>query len=461
MKKRNIVSLISLVLLIVFSILLCKINLLPTNYLLIIIFVMSVICGVAIGFINIKRKALNIIGAIFIVITLSISLLGSYYLYYGNKFLDNSFSNLNGFFTKKYYVITYQNNNNEDVHNINYYQETKEVNKALEKLNIENKNSYDDLNTMLNDLKEEKIEFALVDGIYDILNEFNNNLTKDEYKVIRTISLDYEVDNTKKDAKEVFNLYIGGNDFTGKLMDFNMIITVNLNTNTILLTSIPRDYYINEVGTNKKDKLSCIGTNGTLVSKQSLEKFFDINIDYYMNINTTSLVKLVDSVGGINYCSKDEYTTTHAKVLDTYDDTKGEKLYVKKGCQHLNGIETLTVARERLKLVGGDKQRQKNCQAIMIAIFNKLKSTKTLTNYNNILSSLSAFYETNMPKEIINKVSKEVLSGNNFNIKEQSVDGTDGFDYIYLSNLKDWVMYPNMKSVTIAKDNIKEVQNEK
>ena len=49
-----------------------------------------------------------------------------------------------------------------------------------------------------------------------------------------------------------------------------------------------------------------------------------------------------------------EYTTSHALILDTYDDSLGEKLHVKKGCQWLNGIETLTVARERLAFKTGD-----------------------------------------------------------------------------------------------------------
>ena len=38
----------------------------------------------------------------------------------------------------------------------------------------------------------------------------------------------------------------------------------------------------------------------------------------------------------IDYCSDIEFTTTHTQVLDTYNDSKGKKLHINKGCQHLN-----------------------------------------------------------------------------------------------------------------------------
>ena len=129
-------------------------------------------------------------------------------------------------------------------------------------------------------------------------------------------------------------------NFTNTNMDFNMIVSINTKTHEVLFTSMPRDYYIEVDGYNgKKDTLSYMGALGITTNMKSIEKLFNIKIDYYLSIKTTSLVRLVDEVGGINYCSDDAYTTTHAMILDSYDDTKGKKLFVKALLEE--GVDTI------------------------------------------------------------------------------------------------------------------------
>ena len=298
---------------------------------------------------------------------------------------------------------------------------------------------------------------------FDVTNLFNNsipiNLKKENYKVVYQfrIKIKNNVDSNKTGSKEKFNIYISGTDFAN-LSDFNMIATVNMNTHKILLTSIPRDYYIPVSGTNGiRDNLSFIGVNDVDTRIKSIENYFGINFDYYLKINTNSLVGIVDAVGGIEYCSNESFTTTHAVILNSYDDSKGRKLNVKKGCQHLNGIQTLTVARERNAFAGRDRQRQKNCQAIIVDIFEQLKSVNTLANYNNILNSLGDLYETSLSREIIENIMKDTINGANWTFENQSVDGSDGQDLIHLNSMKGWVMYPMEDTVTNAKAKINEI----
>lgn len=168
---------------------------------------------------------------------------------------------------------------------------------------------------------------------------------------------------------------------------------------------------------------------------------------------------MVDEVGGINYCSEHEYTTTHAMILNSYNDSQGRKLHVKKGCQHLNGIETLTIARERKAFPGSDRQRQINCQNIVVDIFDSMKSINTITNYNKILTSVGNLYETNIPKKVTKNLIKETINNPNWEIESQVLDGDDTHDYVHMTNLIDWVMYPNIDSVNQAKEKIIEVSN--
>ena len=184
---------------------------------------------------------------------------------------------------------------------------------------------------------------------------------------------------------------------------------------------------------------------------------FNTKLDYSIILDTNSLVEVVDYVGGIEFCSDYDFTTTHALVTDTYNDA-GRKLHVPKGCQHYNGIETLTIARERNSFPGRDRVRQKNCQQILIAILKKLASTDTILNYNETLNTLNSVYETDIPKKIISNFSKDILNnGNKWEIETQSVDGDDTHDKVHLSDLIDWVMYPRMDTVDAAKEKINNV----
>ena len=59
---------------------------------------------------------------------------------------------------------------------------------------------------------------------------------------------------------------------------------------------------------------------------------------------------------------------------------------------------------------------------------------------------------------MIMNIAKEIItSGNTWKIETQSVDGTGGIDKVHLTNYKSDVMYPDMVSVNVAKNKIKEV----
>ncbi|MDO4996987.1 MAG: LCP family protein, partial [Bacilli bacterium] len=291
---------------------------------------------------------------------------------------------------------------------------------------------------------------------YNIILSLDSNHKSDDYKIIYEFKVEKELKINNKKSNS-FNIYIVGSDFAG-MMDLNMIATINQDTHKILLTSIPRDYYIEVAGYNgTKDKLSFI-TQGVDVSMESLELLFDTDIDYYLKIDTNSLVTLVDQIGGIEYCSDVEFTTTHAQVLNTYNDSYGRKLHVVKGCQHLNGVQTLTVARERNAFPGRDRVRQQNCQKIMIAIFKKIATIDTIGRYNDVLNAVSNSYDTNISRDIITSNIKDVLNnGNKWTIETQSVDGSDGHDRVHLNTAVDWVMYPNMDTVNTAKEKINNI----
>lgn len=464
--KLNILSIIAVIVFSIFLYFLFSINILPTKYLILIILVVSILIILSIVFSNLKKKVVKVIGVVLIIISIILSSVGSYYLYYTNNFLNDSFSNVQKEIST-YYIITNKDNKykEKDIKgDIYYYENSTNIKKALNvvKENFSVKtSSYDNVTSMLNDIINKGIDFILIDkNSYSVVTNLDSTINQDIFKIV--YEFDIEEEREESVEKTSFNIYVGGTDFAG-LVDYNSIITVNMNTHEILMTSIPRDYYMDIYGMDgKKDSLSHMFAFGEDKAMKSLEQFFDVKMDYYVRVNTESLVDLVDAVGGITYCSDQAFTTTHALILNSYDDRGKQKLYVKKGCQELNGIETLTVARERNAFVGRDRVRQQNCQKIIIAIFDKLKSTNALVNYNEILNSLSDSYTTSIPRNVITNMAKDTLDGAEWKFVTQSVDGSDKWDAdIAILNGKGYAMMPNMADVENARNQINEVLDKK
>ena len=438
---KNVFSLFVLVIILLAVFQIIKLDILPEKYLILFLIGEAALFLLAFILYNIRKKVLIIIGLILYIVILIGNIFGYYYLSKINNYLDNNLNQDTYKIKTSYYLITHKNSKAEKLDDLNnkskidYYKYSRAIKLAKKKLG---KYQYTEKNTIIDSLKEMQTEdkyFLVASANYDYLFENSklNTINKDDYKIIYKFNV-YEELKTNKETPDSYNIYLTGLDFTGVMRDYNMIATVNTKTHKVVLTSIPRGTYIDVPGYNIKDNLMCMGALDSEVSKEALEKFLDIKIDYTINLNTNSLVDIVDSLNCIEFCSDMAFKTTHALVLDTYDD-KGKKLYVPKGCATYNGIEILTIARERNAFPGRDVYRQKNCRKILISIVKKLASTTTITNYTEVINSLDGLYTTDMNEKTIKNLVKSGLSGSNYEIIEQSIDGTDSKGMVHLGTV--------------------------
>lgn len=483
MKKNlfgKIASILNFIISIIFIVFVNKINILPIKYfylLAVILIIINIIFLILTFFM--KNKIIKVITDIFIFIFIIMNSLGIYFINKTNSFLYKSFSNKNDLYEITYYVISSESSDkitNLNKSDIAFYQNSNEIKIALNKLQKKikfNSKEYNEFSDLLNDFETNNIKhFVIEQTLYEALFSSNSSLAKEKYNIIYKFNI--KVKETKKSLTETIdgeilnknldsvNIYIGGTDFTNQFYDFNMIVTINNKTHKVLLTSIPRDYYVTIADKGVKDLLGYHGVYGINSSKRSLENLFGINIDYFIKINTNSLVALVDNIDGINYCSDQEYITTHSLILNSYDDSKGKKFRVIKGCQNINGIQALTIARERKAFAGGDRVRQQNCQKIIISIIDKITQIDTLKNYNAILNSIYNLYTTDIPIEFVTDNIKSTLeNGNKYQIETQSVNGTDSTNKVHLGTVTDYVMEPNYDTVNEAKSKIIKIMNQK
>ena len=271
----------------------------------------------------------------------------------------------------------------------------------------------------------------------------------DKVKCIFTINIKNELAKRKDTGdvtKECFNLYISGIDTEGDVTtrsrsDVNIIMSINPITHQILLVSTPRDYYVPlSISGGVKDKLTHAGNYGVDVSMDTLEMLYGIEIDYFVRMNFTGFVKIIDALGGIDVES-DYSFSTHG-----YSYSEGLN-------KNLSGIQALWFARERKAFAEGDKQRGKDQMKVIEAVIKKCQSTALLNNYDSILNNISESFQTNMKKENIKKLVKFQLNTSpDWNVITYSVSGQGTKDYTYsVPSARAYVMVPDQTTVDQAK----------
>ncbi len=324
---------------------------------------------------------------------------------------------------------------------------------------------YTNLNTLGTDLLDKEIDAIVVEANHKSVleddsdsNEYNELKDfKSKTKVIYTFSIKVKKDDTSKDVNvvsEVFNIYISGIDTYGKVSsvsrsDVNMVVTVNPKTRQVLLTSIPRDYYVQlHDTTGYKDKLTHAGIYGTDCSIKTIEDLLGIDINYYYKVNFTSLIDIVDALGGVNVYSSESFRSWNGYNFS-------------KGYNKVDGKAALAFVRERHAFAIGDKQRGKNQQALISAMINKCISPEILTKYTSLLNSIKGSIITNMPTKTMLSLIKMQLKNNvPWTITSNSLDGTGSYAYTYSYNYQQlYVMEPSEESVNTAKEMISKVIN--
>ena len=346
-------------------------------------------------------------------------------------------------------------------------QSTDEVVQSLEdELSVElNIKEYDTVTDLADAIQNGSIQAILINvGYMSMLDDIEGYETfTTKLKIIsdRQVETEIVVSNEDK-AKEIqggyvpetFSVFISGIDTYGPVTtkdrsDVNIIATVNTKTHQVLLLSTPRDYYVPlSISNGREDKLTHAGIYGIDVSMDTLELLYDMEIDYYVRLNFSGFMDIVDSLGGINVNSENAFT---AITGDSYI----------QGVNHLNGERALAFARERYAFKDGDLQRGRNQMAVIQAIIKKALSSDLLLNYADVMNSIAGSFQTNMSDGMIGGLVKQQLeSGKGWNVVTYQTTGSGSKKTCYSSRKKrTYVMIPNYDTVEQAKIMMQQVED--
>lgn len=286
-------------------------------------------------------------------------------------------------------------------------------------------------------------------------------------KVEKSDNLSDPVNDISKDA---FTVLVSGNDSYGTLQDSNtrsdanLLLTVNPKTGTILMTSIPRDYYVELVCPDDEtestcpvgsyDKLTHSGLMGVKSTEKTIEKALGIKINYNVRINFSSVVNLVDALDGIDLDIK------KGEEVDIFYVNSQPGLSV--GKHHVDGETALAFARERHAYADGDNQRVRNQQKVFKAIFKRIVSPKMITNYGKFMDALAVAFDTNLSGDEISKFVKYELNNMpDWKIESYAIVAEPDYQFCYQSQSYASVVQQNDIMNEVARKKIKAVLNGK
>lgn len=408
-----------------------KLQFLPDNILIPIILVLILLTMIFVLLINFSTHGLvsKILCSLMVVVLSAVYGLGNYYLYSTNTTLETVTDQGN----KAKNTVSVVVLNSSGLENVNSLEGSKlgvlktigneATKKSLTDLKKNNvtytKKTYDNMLGMLKALYDGEVDAIVLNEAYrsnvcDLEDYANfNNDTKVIHKTVY-----YTKENSSSLAvsditSKPFNILISGNDSFGSLdensrSDVDMLVTINPVTSTILLTSIPRDSYVKEVCNDYAcnygvyDKLTHTGIYGVDTTKDTIENLLDIDINYVYRVNFTSMIDIVDALGGV-----DVTVPEGMAVSKFYTNSNLEGVH--EGENHLDGKRALAYSRERKAYLDGDLQRARNQQQVLQAMFKKATSPEIIKNYTSLLKALIGAFDTNMTtKEITSFIKYQI-----------------------------------------------------
>lgn len=352
-------------------------------------------------------------------------------------------------------------------------------NLLLDKNNLKDNNEiieYTNTTSIIQALYSKDVDLALLPSnyvsIFSNIDEYKD--INDETYEVTTISkkIKKDTDDNNKNENDPITILVLGIDSTIKdistVTSFNadsiMLITFNPKTYNATILSIPRDTYVPiSCYNNLESKITHSGWNGENCVISTLENWMGLTIDYYVKVNFTAVVSLVDEIGGIqvnvpySFCEQDSQRRWR-------DNT----VYVEKGIQTLNGEQALALSRNRhpnprcgakwTNYYSDDIIRGENQQMVLNAILNKMIKNLSIEKSKSILNIIGKNVDTNM------KVNEMTSYYNVLKKIALNRDNVLNFEKMHLStygkNLYDPLLNMNGMSMQIYyKDSLNAITN--
>lgn len=210
-------------------------------------------------------------------------------------------------------------------------------------------------------------------------------------------SIDLGVAKDKMKGTEPLNILLMGIDTEESdkgRSDALMVLSLDPKKDKMQLISIPRDTRTMIVGKDKIDKINhSYAFGGADMTIATVEKFLDVEMDYYVRMNMSGLQELVDQIGGITVGNDIAW--------------KDDKYDFGFGPTKMDGDKTMHFVRMRKQDPDGDFGRTKRQRQVIQGIVDKGASVGSITKIDGMIDILGNNMATNLDFDDM----KKLLSG--------------------------------------------------
>lgn len=238
-------------------------------------------------------------------------------------------------------------------------------------------------------------------GIFFLCNFCFNRLRDANYNILAALLGHNE--ETLKNLDKLQVLILG--ESTG-MSDTIIVASYDPKTQKASLMSIPRDTFTGENKSSAKyyHKINALYNYGETPEKtvEAVNEITGLNIKHYIIVDTEALIKLVDTIGGLEF---------DVPIDMNYDDsTQDLHIHLKAGYQKLTGKQVEQLVRFRHNNDGSsypfsygneDHGRSKTQRNVVIALAKQSLQLKNVKEISNIIDILEEYVDTNMNLDII------------------------------------------------------------
>lgn len=236
-------------------------------------------------------------------------------------------------------------------------------------------------------------------------------------------------------SKNVINVLLIGLDSDDALerggrADSMILVSLNKKTEKINMTSFFRDSwtYINDGGKDRYNKMNSSyysgGPDGLI---DTIEKNFKIDIDYYVAVDFTSFVDIINALGGLTV-EVQEYEANYINRTTVHTIEHGPAVT-------LDGYEALVFARIRKSDSDSDVSRTRRQRLVIQSLIESAKGA-SLSQLNEALNTLFKHVKTDLTQmQILSYATQALTKGwMNYEIVQHTLSDEDVFTTGYVGD---------------------------
>ena len=221
--------------------------------------------------------------------------------------------------------------------------------------------------------------------------------------------------------------------------DTLMIATIDPRLDQATLLSIPRDTRVKIRGRGYDKINAAYAYGGVELAQSTVENFLGIDIDHYVQIDTSSFVKIIDAIGGV-----DIDVEKRMYYEDPWDDNGGLVIDLYPGKQHMDGKTAVTYVRYRDS--EGDIGRVKRQQAFMTACMNKVTSPEIVPRIPKIVREVIEAVDTDMSLRQLLELAGSLKAAQQNGLETEMVPGYP----LYIDDISYWIPDVELLRISVA-----------